>query len=77
MTGRVNVYQVKKFVEAIILIDDDTGDHRPISPREWSILKKAHPQLGSSKLASLFIDVLPEGVRPPKAGERDTGNDDG
>lgn len=60
------MYQFKKFHEGIAVIDDDTGESRLISPREFSILLKRYPGFRSDKVASWFVDTLPEGIRHPK-----------
>lgn len=59
------MYQFKKFVEGIAVIDDDTGKSRLISPKEYSILIKAYPKFRSDKTASWFVDTIPDGIRKP------------
>ena len=52
------MYQIKKFVDAWVIINDDTGEERVLTGVEVLVLKEKYLQLKDDKVKSIMRDDI-------------------
>ena len=57
------MYVIKKYVEGLAVINDDTGESRLLPPEQEKEVLELLPQLKDEKTASVFVDNLPDGLK--------------
>ena len=57
------MYVIKKYVEGLAVINDDTGESRLLSADEEKDIYEVLPQLHDEKVKSVFVDNLPDGLK--------------